>query len=69
MFLGRCALCIHDGSGGGSDSCDAVSCMRCHERRGREVLGTQSKWPGDASCFVFVLLSIFAFAILGEQPR
>ena len=46
------ALCLDDGAGGGSDSCDAAtgSFMCCHERRGREVLGIQCIRPGDAAC-------------------
>ncbi len=62
MFLGRCALCLYDGAGGGSDSFDAASFMCCHERRGREVLGKHLVWPGDVS-YCFFLLRILVFAI------
>ncbi len=48
------ALCLDAGVGESSDSCDAVSFMCCNERRGREVLGIQWKWRGDASCVAMV---------------
>ena len=35
------ALCLNDGAGGGSDACNAVLFVRCHKRRGREVLGME----------------------------
>ena len=60
VILGRCALCLYDRAGGGSDSCDAATFVCCHERRGREVLGIQWKWAGDASCYnaVFFRISV-----------
>ncbi len=70
VFLGRCALCLDDGAGRGSDACDAATFMCCHKRRGREVLGMELLWPGDASCCNFLLLMISAWrAVWGQQPR
>jgi hypothetical protein len=43
--------CEGAGAGGGSDACDAESLVRCFKRGGREMLGLQSIWPGDALCF------------------
>jgi len=70
VLLGRCALCLYDGAGGGSDSCDAAPFMCCQERRGRGVLGIQLLWRGDAFCRNFLLLLISALrAVWVQHPR
>jgi hypothetical protein len=52
--------------GGRSDACDAESLVCYHERRGREMLGLQSLWPGDGS-FWFVFTCRFErLPVLGE---
>jgi hypothetical protein len=58
VFSGRCALCLDDGAGGGSDSCHAGAYMCCHKRSWREVLGIQWPGPGCTSCCIVVFLKI-----------